>query len=401
MALKKVLFISHAVTMAHLGRPLCWLESLDRHEYDIYFGCSPSYKSLIPQEGVTFIPMTGIDPVKFGRSVDRGGLIYDAASFEEHILEDLAVLEQVKPDLVIGDFRHSLSVSCRLKKIKYINITNAYWSPNIDMPFPLPESPVIRILGEKWAPRLVGWILPFIIKFNFFKMAFELRKSMQRVGLKFTDYRQIITDGDLTLYFDTNHLVPLKKITDHEKFMGPLFWSMPVPLPDWWQKLDLTKKRLFVSLGSSGNISVLPMILKTLAKMDVEIIVALSGKTVNIPIYPNVHVTNFLPIEMACGLADLVICNGGSPMGHAALTFGVPTIGIISNNDQLLNMAHLEKLGAGLMLRYWNLSDEKIKNSVSQILNDETFKLAAQKIKKEIAQMDVQKKLQDIIADNI
>lgn len=393
---KKILFFSHAVTMAHLARPLKWIEELDPKLYDIYLASDAKFKKMCPKNGVTFLPIKCIDANKFVEIVNNGAPIYDSVTFESHIAEDIRIIEAAKPDLVIGDFRHSLSVSCRLKKIKYINLSNAYWSPEIKMPYPLPEAPIVRLLGETLTKILIGPFIPIILKLNFFKMAFLLRKSFQKAGLHFSDYRQVIIDGDITAYCDTPQLVPLKKI-NHEVFVGPLVWSTTADLPKWWTNLNPKKKRIFLSMGSSGQAELLPLIIATLAKLDIEILVALAGKNLDISPLPNVYITDFLPLEQACSGSDIVICNGGSPLCHAALSYGVPTIGIICNNDQLLNMAHIEKRQAGKMLRYWNLTPEKLNKAVTEVLENSIFKENSEIIQTEFAAINVSAQLQNII----
>ena len=386
--------------MAHFSRPLKWIELLDLEMYDIYLASNPKFKILSPKEGVTFIDITCLDDVQFSEDVRQAVPFYDPYTFEKHIDEDIRVMNLVQPDVVIGDFRHSLSVSCRLKKIKYINITNAYWSPDISMHYPLPESPIIRRLGERCAGWLLGPLIPLAVKFNFFKMAFALRKSFRRVGLFFWDYRQVITDGDVTLFCETPALVPLKKKQDRENFVGPFVWSMPVPLPDWWSQLDPTRKRIFLTLGSSGPAESLPMIISQLSKLNVEVIVTLAGKQFEIPAYANVHITNYLPIKEACESSDLIICNGGSPLCHAALSYGVPTIGIVCNNDQLLNMVHIQLRGAGRMLRYWNLTEEKITDMVNEVLRNPVYTQNAKSIQTEFDSIDVPLRLKNVLEDS-
>jgi UDP:flavonoid glycosyltransferase YjiC (YdhE family) len=393
---KRILFFSHAVTMAHFARPLKWIEGLDRSKYDIYLASHPRFKKLCPGD-VTYVDIDCIDDAQFLETVQRAAPIYDAATFEKHIADDLRVIDQVKPDVVIGDFRHSLSVSGRLRKVKYINLTNAYWSPDTLLKFPLPEAPVIRLLGEAFAPLVMGFFIPFALRFNFYLMAFHLRKSFRKAGLSFFDYRRVITDGDLTLYCDTPGLVPLKKKLPNEKFVGPLVWSMPVELPEWWARLNPHKKLVFLTLGSSGPADSLPLIINTLAKFDVEVVVALAGRKVETPKFSNVHVTNYLPMDDVCQRADVVICNGGSPVSHAALVYGVPTIGIVCNNDQLLNMAHIESRGAGRLLRFWNLDEKKITDAVTDILENSSYAINSKKIQEEFESFHVPEQLQDAL----
>lgn len=394
---KKLLFFAHAVTMAHFARPLKWIEGIDTELFDIYLASHQKFRSLCSKNDVTFLDLSCIDAAEFEQIVVQAKPIYDASTFEEHIQEDIRLMDKVKPDLVIGDFRHSLTVSCRVKKIKYVNLTNAYWHPEIKLRFPLPEAPVVRILGVGMARMLLGLFLPLALKVNFFIMAFALRRSFRSANLTFNDYRKVIVDGDVTLFCDTPELVPLNQQLPHEKYVGPLIWSMPVELPEWWSDLDLNKRRIFLTLGSSGPANAFPTIIEALARLDCEIVVALAGKRPKIPAFSNVFVTDFLPIDAACQDADVVICNGGSPLVHAALTFGVPTIGIVCNNDQLLNMAHVSHRGAGILLRYWNLTAQKITGAVNEILNDAQYRTQAQNIRMEFDAIDVKARLQHVI----
>jgi UDP:flavonoid glycosyltransferase YjiC (YdhE family) len=83
------------------------------------------------------------------------------------------------------------------------------------------------------------------------------------------------------------------------------------------------------------------------------------------------------------------------------LMYGIPTLGIVGNNDQLLNMAHVEKLGAGAVLRYWDLTEEKIIAIATDLLENPAYRLNAQKIQSEFVGIDVKSKLRQIISDNV
>lgn len=401
MKKKKIIFFAHAVTFAHLIRPLRCIESIDLNQYEVYLATSLNLKKYVPQKGVTFLETSCIDPDIFSKIVDQAKPIYDSKTFQLHVVEDLRILEQVKPDLVFGDFRHSLSVSCRLKKVKYINISNAYWSPELSSKFPIPEAPIIRILGVSIYKLFFHFFTPFFTQLSFFRMAFKIRRSTKHAGFNFFDYRNVIIDGDVTMFCESSELVSLKHQKPNQVFIGPLIWSTGNPLPNWWQNLDKKKRRVFVSLGSSGDISVLPIILSTLSKMDLQVVVALSGKTIEIPKYENVFIANLLPLKEIMGEFSLVICNGGSPMTHMALASGVPTIGVVCNNDQLLNMTHVERRSAGVLLRYWNISEKVLEKAIIATLDNKQFREAAAQIQKEFASQNITEKINEIIEKNI
>lgn len=398
---KKIIFFAHSVSFAHLTRSLKCIECIDCNQYEIYLATSSNFDKFIPKENVRSIEINCIDPILFSTIVDKAAPIYSYEKYSEHIDEDLKIIDQIKPDMVFGDFRHSLSVSCRIKKIKYINITNAYWSPRIKLRLPIPEAPIIRLLGLDFYKVFFDYFTPFFTKFNLFLMAVKLRHLTKLAGLKFFDYRDIINDGDVTLFCETPQMVPLKMLASNEFFIGPVTWTSESQLPDWWEKLDENKSKVFISLGSSGNLSILPLLISTISKMDWQVIVALSGRSVKIDIHKNLFVADYLPLEKILNVSSIVICNGGSPMTHLAFSYGKPVVGIVSNNDQLLNMIHVENRKAGVMLRYWNLTETSILEAFNKVINQEIFTNSAKAIQNEFLTINLRKNLSDLIEKEI
>ncbi|MFX7895023.1 glycosyl transferase family 1, partial [Acinetobacter baumannii] len=70
------------------------------------------------------------------------------------------MIEAFKPDLVIGDFRLSLSVSARLAGVPYMAISNAYWTPHYQGGYALPVIPLSRALPLPLASALFHTFSP-------------------------------------------------------------------------------------------------------------------------------------------------------------------------------------------------------------------------------------------------
>jgi UDP:flavonoid glycosyltransferase YjiC (YdhE family) len=87
-----------------------------------------------------------IAPERFSRALARGSPIYDAASLDRYVEEDLRVIKRFRPDVIVGDFRISLGISARLAKVPYVNVTNAYWSPYAKIRHVVPEITPARAL---------------------------------------------------------------------------------------------------------------------------------------------------------------------------------------------------------------------------------------------------------------
>jgi UDP:flavonoid glycosyltransferase YjiC (YdhE family) len=107
-------------------------------------------------------PIASIEPRQFLASLRRGSRLYSAATLEGYVREELDLLERVDPDLIVGDFRLSLSVSARLARVPYATITNAYWSPGYDPPqWPVPQLALTRLLPIPIAGALFQVARPF------------------------------------------------------------------------------------------------------------------------------------------------------------------------------------------------------------------------------------------------
>ena len=66
-----------------------------------------------------------------------------------------------------------------------------------------------------------------------------------------------------------------------------------------------------------------------------------------------------------------------------------------------LNMAHIQQRGAGLLLRYWNLSDKKITTAVNEILNNPRYLQKSKIIQTEFDAFNVKSRLQNAIEESL
>src|ERR1043165_6755362 len=114
MGRKKILFIAEAAPLAHTARPLVLSAALDAREFDVCFACDPRSKWLLRDFAGRYFPLASRDGEMFLRALARGTPLYDDATLDCYVRDDLKLLDEAKPDLVIGDFRLSLSISARL-----------------------------------------------------------------------------------------------------------------------------------------------------------------------------------------------------------------------------------------------------------------------------------------------
>ncbi len=378
MPRKKILFIAEAVTLAHIGRPLALAASLDRAEYDVHFACADGYEFCFAGADLVRWTIRSISSKQFLQALADGKPVYDSATLAGYVEQDLQLLREIRPDVVVGDFRLSLSVSARLAGVPYVALINAYWSPYVRQRYTVPSLPLTRFLPIALADTLFKLARPLAFALH----TIPLNRVRRRHGLPSLgwDLNRVYTDADHTLYADVAELFPPHDLPSSHRFIGPVLWSPPLPLPPWWQQLPPERPLVYVTVGSSGQGAILPAVLQALAGLPVTVLAATVGRVALDQVPDNARVADFLPGEEAARRAALVICNGGSPTSHQALAAGVPVIGIADNLDQFLNMQGIVAAGAGALLRVDRFDGAAVRQAAQALLATPAASLAAQRL---------------------
>jgi UDP:flavonoid glycosyltransferase YjiC (YdhE family) len=381
---KRVLFFAEAVTLAHVARPSALAESLDADGYDIAMACASRYHDFFKGKPWRLIPLQSISSQQFLLALSRGSPVYDTPTLRQYVKDDLEIIKKIDPDVIVGDFRLSLSVSARIVEIPYITITNAYWSPYYTGgEFPLPVLPMTKILPLGLADAIFRFTLPLALMLHCAPLNRVRReKGMGSLG---ASLQRLYTDADYVLFADIPELFPTTGLPPEHRYLGAILWSPPVEKPIWWGHLPTDKPIIYLTLGSSGQARLLPIVLDVLGKLPVTVIAA-TVEDYPGPIPGNVYLASYLPGTEAARLSRMVICNGGSPTSSQAIAAGVPVLGIASNADQFLNMEALARIGAGMVMRADRLNGDAIEEAVRNMLFCPEFsanaRVVSEKIKK-------------------
>lgn len=379
----KVLLFAEAVTLAHLARPLCFGRSLDGSRYRVAIAASASAAPHIAAEGIEHAELESVAPQAFLDALARGRPLYDAATLDRYVDGDLALIDRYSPDLVVGDFRLSLSVSARLAKVPYVSIASAYWSPYYcPTRWPVPSLPLTRRLPIGLAQALFRAARPLAFRLH----CRPLNEVRVRRGLAPIppDLRRIYTDADVVAYSDLPQLFPMSALPAAHRFVGPALWEPRTELPPWWSEVPADRPSLYLTLGSSGETALLPEIVGALSPLPVSLLVATAGAALPSERARNVFAAPYLPGLQAAARSRLVICNGGNLTGYQALAGGAPVLGVAGNLDQFLNLQALEAAGVGQTLRADRLDASRLRSSVESMLADEQMRVAAEALRSQV-----------------
>jgi UDP:flavonoid glycosyltransferase YjiC (YdhE family) len=377
----RILFFAEAVSLAHVARPVQLASTLGP-EWEIEFACADEYGVCFKGTDWQRHYIASVSPNVFMKRLARGSPLYVQNELDAYVHEDISLIRNLEPDTVVGDFRLSLSVAARIARVPYISICNAHWSPWAGIGrFPLPDIPLTAMLGPRLAWPLFQVGLPFAFKMH----AAPLNAIRKRYNLPaLPDIRSIYTDGDMTLYADVPSLVPTRHLPDSHRYIGPILWSPNIAEPPWWKELP-DEPIAYVTMGSTGNVELLPTLMETLEGAGYITIVATAGRSDIISIPGRRFVAKFLPGEIAVDRAEIVICNGGSATVYQALSRGKCVLGICSNMDQFLTMGCVERIGAGLTVRASGVSQKLLAKAIRRLTAQNNFHVSALKVQAEFS----------------
>jgi len=379
----RVLFFAEAVTLAHVARPIVLAESLSSADYDVHLAWDDRYASLFPDLSITTHALHTIPSQQFLRALATGSPIYRYEELRQYVQQDAKLIEAIQPDVIVSDFRLSLSISAAKANVPHLALANAYWSPFAQTDYPMPDHPMNRFVGR----CVAGWFFGKFRSKIFSRYAAPINRLHTEHGLPSlgNDLRYVYTHGDQTLYADLPTLSSIEALPDHHQFIGPVHWSPHMALPQWWNQLPQNKPVIYINLGSSGQSERLSSLLKALSALDVTVIAATAGTALPTNTASNVFLAKYLPGNAACERASLVICNGGSPATQQALLASKPVLGLPINLDQHMNMQMITRSGAGVSLLSERCKAAAIQETVKAMLADpvltQTAKQLAQKMR--------------------
>ncbi len=430
----RILFIGEGASLAHTVRPLTLARELGERDCEVFFACDPIYRKFVKEQQLEVIPiglghgsgprpwrvvstnwrnvmkyfgillhMMGVNVGKgsqggrsrdqglpiscvpsqvFQKRASQGKPLYTLEELQSYLRDDLRMISTVSPDVVVGDFRLSLSTAGELLGVPTIALGNVHWSPNAGLPSPLPDLPIVKLLCVTISRPIVRIAFETVLNLQVNTIN-TIRRPLGLAPIK--TGRELYTGGTKTLYLDLPELFDLSTLADHEDFIGPVCWEPCGQLPEWWGRLPEGRPLVYFSPGSTGDLGSVRTILIALEEMDVSVIVATAGRFVPSSESSGLFSAPFIPGMAACERADLMICNGGATI-YQPLATGTPVLGIPINADQYYISEALVRRGAGKLVRSGKATKRRVTESVRALLDDPTYTLEARRLQMHIAE---------------
>ncbi|MBY0412889.1 MAG: hypothetical protein K2Q18_01925 [Bdellovibrionales bacterium] len=394
---KKILFLVENVTTAHFARSIYLANAFPEVTYDIYFA-SNSYEKLMVHatRKINFLTLSfHCDKAHFDNSVNNWNSPLSEDYFRKAIASDLVLIDEVKPSLVIGDFRLSLLVSAKKMNIPYLNLSNVCWDPDLKLPLKIPHHRWFLVIGDFIMRNTLKVLTPMVERM----MLSGMNKVLVEHGV--TPYKRMgpfHLSGDYAIMLDYPDLIERQKTHDKNNYIyiGPTFFSIASN-----NKIEIKKtmgsKNILVSMGSSGDLSILKKLLKYLEKTNYNVVILTAGRIQLSSDKPNITITDFYPFDSSLKNFDLMITNGGAPSNNAAFINGVISLMIPTNPDQVYNSSFIEEAGLGRVLESHFLSEKNLTKALSDLLTSSEVKNKILSTAEKYADFDSRKNIVTVV----
>ncbi|MBZ6288469.1 nucleotide disphospho-sugar-binding domain-containing protein [Streptomyces olivaceus] len=164
--------------------------------------------------------------------------------------------------------------------------------------------------------------------------------------------------------------------------------------PDW--VLDRPgRPRVCVTWGTSTSALagdeafVLPRVVEGLAGLDVEVVLAVGRddrrKLGTLP--AGVRVAENVPLHLFMGTCDAIVHQGGTSTLLTAARHGLPQVMMPQTADNPFNAANFAGSGAGVTLDAAGADAGEIGAAVTRVLTEPAWRVAAEKLREEMAEM--------------
>ena len=346
------LILPHNIGIAHVMRSYLVAKELQKLGYSVKLSYSGEYVDMINDS----IRIDGIFEDYNKRDYEESLLnsqrkiikfpFGNRGRLETIVNNEILLLSEIKPRIVIGDTRIPLFVSSKIRSIPYVSITN-------------------------------GNLTPYYRTFD--KESQKIVESYNAVLEKFSDRRRVnnfyeIFIGNLNLVADLPEFMPLRFIPKNMKYVGPILWSYE-GMPHWINEIKKKKfegkKFAYVSMGSTGDPLLFETIFRGLEKVGFGMVASLGRLKDKLEFTDeNLYVTDFISPEIM-NYCEIVICHGGNSTIYLSLKYGLPLIGIPINPDQIDNMNRTIELKLGVGLYPDCLESDDIAKSIEFMSNSD------------------------------
>jgi UDP:flavonoid glycosyltransferase YjiC (YdhE family) len=322
--------------------------------------------------------------------VDRGEKFSPAftdAEMIERVRNEIAVLKQIDPAVVITGSYPSVPVTCRALKVPLVWVVQSTWLPDFFEHGAGMTDHVRPAAVKAIADRSILTFINFWIKHGFLN---TVNHAAKHFGVPGYDSIFEYWRGDITLVAEPPGFSGVKLPPNHY-YTGPLVPRDEFSLAEDIKNIPRDKPLIYFAMGSSGTPAIVARLVESFDGKPYRVIAPVKFLLAHAPgarIPSNVFVTDWLPALEVNRMADIAVIHGGIGTVMAAALAGKPVVGIGMQIEQVANLACLERLGFAIRVPKSRDPSAKVQAAIGQLLNDGPAKAKAAAFAQSIAEWD-------------
>ncbi len=345
---KKILFFPVESGLAHITRSLAIAEELKKRRHEVIFAITPNKQTFIKKSGIRTVDLPEcLSETDFVTNINK---LKDKVFIANLVKEDLKVLNTIKPDAVVVDFRPPSTAAAVLY-----------------------NRPAFFLTGSGGLPFGCHIPNPQLPNFLFSLIESLLQKAVWRAKFQFLEpVLTVAQQYDNTITFDSFYQKMIYIVPEISTYLprvareisifytGPIIWpGFERYQPRWLDTLKPSGKTIYLTFGGTGfDKEKLINTAVELTKIGYTVVVS-TGTIAEVSDFPqmeNLFVEKYVSGNEIVKKVDLVVCHGGYGTLIQAVLAGKPTVSIPFNPDQLLHSLRFRELGLGECLFSFDFS---------------------------------------------
>lgn len=288
----------------------------------------------------------------------------------------IEVLKEYSPDYILSDLGILGCLAARIMGIPLITINQSCYHPNV--------------AGGRltWWEEAKDFEEPILDKLNTY-----LEKKGARKLEKFTE----IFTGELTLIPSFPEFDPIEKLDQyHTHYIGPVLWnsggSVSREIRQFFEgdnptifcytarfrdNVGESGKKIFEAICEGAKYINARIIVSTGSQADYEEAMRIVGN--NMP--DSIKICEYIPLDIAYGMSDMVIHHGGHGSCLAQFYYGVPSVIIPTHREREYNARMCKKLGISEFILREELTGAGLGQAVNKVLGNDDYKKTAEQWK--------------------
>lgn len=401
----------------HLNSLLALSQSLKNRGHRVTFFEKPKIEDRVRQAGLDFIPL-GNTSSSFKEQMNR-----NSTGSRSKFSDIRFNLERIERDLkmYLSETPHALvEAGVDALLVNEIALTGPTVAEIAHLPYFIISTSVPHHFGWQAYPWNSGYMYSAswhsMIETALFEVsALRVRGPLRRA---LDDYRRQIGLGPIKKarqsFPELAHITQLPKCLDlpHSRLPGNFHYTGPFtnravrPHAEFpWDRLD-GRRVIYMSLGTTRNVQsfVFRMVAEACRDLDLQLVISLGGRfdpDMFHDLPGNSLVTKYAPQLEIVRLATIVITHGGPNTVFETLMEGKPMVAIPLAYDQPAIAVRLARLGIAEVLPVMRLTASEIRRAVAKVLNDPTYRDAAEKMQAELHSTRGLERATDVIEEAI